>query len=126
MLAIADEEGDSTYNQNTRDKYLNDVLYLPDGKFCGSRRILHNRCYRIITNFIEAGTMYWGSHPKRKDYSLKTDGMTETLLRLDSEISDKKLKKDTRDVCKSFVHGFLTRLENRGLCCLYRGGPALS
>ena len=115
MLAIADEEGDSTYNQNTRDKYLNDALYLPDGKFCDSRRILHNRCDRIITNFIETGTMEWGSHPNRKDYSLKTDGMTEALLRLDSEISDKKLKKGTRDVYKSFVHGFLTHLENRGL-----------
>ncbi len=115
ILAIADKEGDSTYNQSTRDKFLNDALYLSNGKYCDSRRKLHNRCDRIITSFIETGRMEWGSHPKRKDYALETKGMKEALLRLDAEISDKRLKKGTRAVYMSFVHGFLKYLENRGL-----------
>ena len=115
MLAIADERGDSCYTQSVRDIFLNDELYLPNGKYCDSRRKLHNRCDRIITSFIDTGEMEWGSHPKRKDYSLKTDGMAQALLRLDDKISEKKLKKGTRNVYKSFVHGFLSHLENNGL-----------
>ncbi len=115
MLAIADEGGDCTYSQAVRDRFLSEALYLPNGKYCDSRRKLHNRCDRIITSFISTGTMEWGTHPKRKDYSLSKDDMTQALFKFDCEISDKKLKKGTRDVYKSFVHGFLSHLETKGI-----------
>lgn len=115
ILNIADEEGACTYTKNVRDKFLNNALYLPNGQYCDSRRKLHNRCDRIITSFINTGTMEWGSHPKRKDYSLTSDTMTQALIELDKEMSEKKLKKGTQNVYKSFVHRFLYHLEKRGI-----------
>lgn len=115
MLSIADEGGDSTYTVRVRDKFLNEAVYLPDGRYCDSRRKLHNRCDRIVTSFITTGAMEWGTHPKRKDYSLSSDAMSQALSVFEQAVSDKKLKKGTRDVYKSFVHSFLCFMEDKGV-----------
>lgn len=115
MLTIADEGGDYTYTVCVKEKFLNEAVYLPNGSYCDSRRKLHNRCDRIITSFITTGAMEWGSHPKRKKYFLASDAMSQTLSDFEDAILEKKLKKGTRDVYKSFVHSFLCFMEGKNI-----------
>ncbi|MCQ2508439.1 MAG: tyrosine-type recombinase/integrase [Dorea sp.] len=113
MLSIADERGDYTYTVGVKDKFLNEAVYLSDGRLCDSRRKLHNRCDRIVTSYISTGMMEWGSHPKRKDYSLSSEAMSQALIVFEQAVSDKKLKEGTLAAYKSFVHSFLCFMEKK-------------
>lgn len=113
LLSIADKGGDNTYSTNTRYKFLNEAIYLPNGRLIDSRRKLHNRCDRIVTSFITKGKMEWGIHPKRKDYSLSSNAMAQALSTFEEVICDKKLKKGTINVYKCFIHKFLCFMESK-------------
>lgn len=114
LLRIAVDMKSVYYSEEIRSSYLEDAIYLDNGKLCNERRRLHNRCDRIVKSFLRSGMMEWGVAPPRATDTDLTENFTLIFNAFDNELHNRNLTTGTCYIYEHLVLQFLKHIEAKG------------